>query len=83
MPPPIPHYMHEYQKKRLTKWAIRKWLNLKDMFLVAQRERSSRKHLQKTKAGARGSRNPNGVFSKQYCTEGITKVKEKVSRPVL
>jgi hypothetical protein len=27
--------LHEYQKKRLTKFAIRKWLILKDAILVA------------------------------------------------
>jgi hypothetical protein len=28
--------LHEYQTKRLTKFAFRKWLILKDMFLVEQ-----------------------------------------------
>ena len=30
--------MHEYQKKRLTKWVLRKCVILKDMFLVVWEE---------------------------------------------
>ena len=43
--PPTPHYMHDFQKKGLTKWAIRKRLILKAMILLVSVEPELRTRL--------------------------------------
>src|SRR5467141_4471949 len=57
---PHPTILHEYQNKRLTKFAIRKWLILKDAILVVS-EGQENSQPQKRKAGA-CSRTPDAFF---------------------
>jgi hypothetical protein len=72
---PPPTILHEYQNKRLTKFAIRKWLILKDAILVVS-EGQENSQPQK-KAGA-NSRTPDAFFPKLNCTKGVRNVKGNV-----
>jgi hypothetical protein len=71
--------MHDYQRKRLTEFAIHKCLILNDMFLVVWEERVGTEKLasQGRKAGA-SSRTPHGVFYRVNYTMGQQEVKENL-----
>jgi hypothetical protein len=67
--------MHEYQNKGDRKWAICKRLILKGAFTFVQNEKGEKRE--------QGFRAPHRVFSKLYCTKGITKVKEKLTELIV
>jgi hypothetical protein len=54
--------MQECQKKRLTKWALRKCVILKDMFLVVWEEQEPKKLASEGRKAGASSRTPNAVF---------------------
>src|SRR5437667_733753 len=55
-PPSPPINLHEYQNKGFTKFAIRKWLILKDAILVVGDWQTPKWLTEKRKAGARSRR---------------------------
>jgi hypothetical protein len=69
-----PRMLDQYKKKRLMKFAFCNLLIPKGMFSVV-REGSEPKGSPKNEKREQGPRSPNRVFSKLYCTKGITKVK--------
>src|SRR5260370_39063010 len=73
---PLPPAMvHEYQKKGLIKFAFRKRLILKVMFLVVQRAGANKYGPEDRKAAA-SCRTPNRVFYRINYTSGHRRVKE-------